>query len=273
MTIDLTFNCWYDQLSQKRADYYRRLGANIGVDNRARNVGETKISFVSPKKTDNEYYQKTLDIDQEIDDFVRPTDNIEFAVKEYKKIQNRLLNELASVEVTISPFLYEHLQSHIEFAVRKEFIKSLMFEANQTIAENLFAKKVPDYITEIIEFDKSEIGYATLISEEYNEYLELYLNFKISIKEGKYVKYQKFDKYKYDFAEKELPEISKYFYLANHLLHSENLDNGNDLAMKLMQEYPNGALNQKLYAKYQLKVANTIIIFIAILRNSYAYYI
>jgi hypothetical protein len=71
------------------------------------------------------------------------------------------------------------------------------------------------------------------------------------MQKGEYVVYKQFDKEKFDFAIQELPEKSRYFYLANNLLHCNNLDDNTKLYKMLIRNYPDGNLNNKLDEKFQ----------------------
>ena len=55
---------------------------------------------------------------------------------------------------------------------------------------------------------------------------------------------------KFDFALKELSEISKYYYLANNLLPADNSIHFKNLATRLTHDYPDGELNINLIEKY-----------------------
>ena len=77
----------------------------------------------------------------------------------------------------ISPFLYNYIKAEIEFGARKEFLRYLLLD-HKGSASKLFENGTPADIMAVVEFDKENIGYATVISQEYNEFIELYLNFK-----------------------------------------------------------------------------------------------
>jgi len=70
---------------------------------------------------------------------------------------------------------------------------------------------------------------------------------------GEYVVYKKFDKEKFDFALIEIPEKSRYSYLANSLLHCDNSDDNLELYKMLVRDYPDGDLNNNLDNKFQQK--------------------
>ena len=144
---------------------------------------------------------------------------------------------------------YEYLKAEIEFGARKEFLKYLRFE-HEDYLKTLFTGEIPKDINEIVEFDKNNITNAILINEEYNEYLELYMNFKMNENQQAYLAYNVFNKDKYELALKELPEISQYYYLANNLLHTDSKQKFIDLYHDIIMRYPNGELNIKLKEKY-----------------------
>ena len=250
LEIDLTFNRWIEQLSNETAEKYRTFGIQIPSDNKMPNVGKTKIEFLNPDKLGYEFYQESFNLDDKLDKALESTKDINSAIKKLKKTEQKLLSVLERAKTTISPFLYDYIKSEIEFGARKELLKYLKFD-HEKYMSTLFKTEIPDEIIEIIEFDKKDINSATMLSEEYNEYMEIYLNFKFSMHKGEYVVYKKFDKEKFDFAIQELPEKSRYSYLANNLLHSYNLDDNYKLYKMLINDYPVGDLNEKLNEKFE----------------------
>lgn len=250
LNIDLTFNSWTEQLSNETAEKYRTYGIQIPSDNRILNVGKTKIEFLNPDKLVYECYQESFNLDDKLDKALESKKDISSAIKVLKETEQKLLSVLEQAKTVISPFLYDYIKSEIEFGTRKELLKYLRFD-HEKYMSTLFKTDIPVEIIEIIEFDKKNINSATMISEEYIEYLEIYLNFKFSMNKGEYVVYKKFDKEKFDFAIQELPEKSRYSYLANNLLHCNNLDYNYKLYKKFINEYPVGDLNNKLNEKFQ----------------------
>jgi len=216
---------------------------------KVKRYGETKIKFLNENKYNSAYYQTTFDIDQRFDEAVTLSKNLEEATKSLKQKLSEYLTSLDIEKAFISPFLYKYTKAEIEFGARKEFLRYLMVDHGEESAQ-LFGKEISKDIINIVEFDKENVEYATLISQEYNEFLELYLNFKYSIRQNKLITYKEFDKDKFDFAFKELPKSSRYYYLANNLLYSEYRDELNGLFVRLVTEYPNGKLNEKLSKKY-----------------------
>jgi hypothetical protein len=250
LDIDLSLNSWTEQLSNETAEKYRKYGIQIPSDNKMLNIGKTKIEFLNPDKFGYEYYQESFDLDDKCDKALESKKDISSAIVSLEETKQKQLSDLHQVKNRISCFLYDYIKSEIEFGARKEFLKYLRFDHEEYMS-TLFKSDIPAEIKEIIEFDKKNISLATMISEEYNEYLEIYLNFKYSMHTGEYVLYKKFDKEKFDFAIQELPEKSRYYYLANNLLHCDNLDDNYKLYKSLINEYPLGDLNNKLDEKFQ----------------------
>lgn len=145
--------------------------------------------------------------------------------------------------------MYKYTKAEIEFGSKKEFLRYLLLD-HKDEASKIFSNKIPEKINNVIEFNKENVDYATTISQEYNEFLELYLTFKFSKLKNKLIIYKGFDKEKFDFALKELPQASKYYYLANNILHLNQNNESKDLATRLIDLYPNGRLNDKLLQKY-----------------------
>jgi len=219
--------------------------------------GKTLIKFLNSNKFNTEYYQKTFVLDGGLDEVLDPRfdptlkdlKNIDNAIRNLKNKKNELLAELDKEKQYISPFLYAYTQSEIEFGSKKEFLRYLLLDHKKE-ASKLFRNELPERINNIVEFNKEKIDYATLISQEYNEFLELYLNFKFSKLKKKLITYKEFDREKFDFALKELPQVSKYYYLANNLLYLKYNGQLNELVTKLTDLYPNGELNDELLKKY-----------------------
>jgi len=166
--IDLTFISWTEQLSNETAEKYRSYGIQISADNKVRNVGKTKIEFLNPDKFGYDYYQKSFILDDKCDKALARKKNISSAIKSLEKTEQKLLSDLERVKTSISPFLYDYIKSEIEFGARKELLKYLRFE-HENYLSTLFNQAILAEILEIIEFDKKNINYATMINEEYNE--------------------------------------------------------------------------------------------------------
>ena len=219
--------------------------------------GKTNIKFLNSNKYNTAFYQTTFVLDAGLDEVLdsrfdvtlKDLNNIDHAIKNLNNKLNELFIELDKEKRFISPFLYKYTKSEIEFGAKKEFLRYLLLD-HKDEASKLFRNKLPEKINNVIEFNKENVDYATLISQEYNEFLELYLNFKFSKLKNKLITYKEFDKEKFDFALKELPQVSKYYYLANNLLHLNNHEQSRELAIALIELYPNGELNDKLLVKY-----------------------
>ena len=219
--------------------------------------GKTNIKFLNSNKYNTAFYQTTFVLDAGLDEVLdsrfdvtlKDLNNIDHAIKNLNNKLNELFIELDKEKRFISPFLYKYTKSEIEFGAKKEFLRYLLLD-HKDEASKLFRNKLPEKINNVIEFNKENVDYATLISQEYNEFLELYLNFKFSKLKNKLITYKEFDKEKFDFALKELPQVSKYYYLANNLLHINYDEQSTELATALIELYPNGGLNDKLLAKY-----------------------
>jgi len=219
--------------------------------------GKTNIIFSNNNKYNSEYYQTTFDLDQRFDETVTLAKNRNEAIKNLKNKKTELLKSLNLEKDFISPFLYKYVKAEIEFGARKEFLRYLLLDNKEETAL-LFKNKISADIISVIDFDKKNIDYATLISQEYNEFIELYLHFKFSEKKKELIIYKKFDLEKFDFAFNKLPENTKYYYLANNLLASEQTSETNRLIKKLIKEFPNGELNNNLLMKKEKTVANTV---------------
>lgn len=247
--IELNFNSWIEQLSPKRAEMLKRMGIPVADDNTVRDYGTTGIVFFGPNQFSNKYYQKSFNLDDKLDKLLERIGNINSAIKKLEIRKQNLLSDLDLNKGSLDAMFYEYLKAEIEFGARKEFLKYLRFE-HEDYLKTLFTGEIPKDINEIVEFDKNNITNAILINEEYNEYLELYMNFKMNENQQAYLAYNVFNKDKYELALKELPEISQYYYLANNLLHTDSKQKFIDLYHDIIMRYPNGELNIKLKEKY-----------------------
>ena len=224
---------------------------------KTKRYGKTGMKFLNADKYNSEFYQTTFDLEQGLDEALdsrfdealKDIKNIDRAIKNLSRKLNELLTKLDKEQHHISPFLYKYTKSEIEFGAKKEFLRYLLLNHKEE-ASKLFRNKIPKEISNVVEFNKESIDDATLISQEYNEFLELYLNFKFSKVKNELIIYKELDKEKFDFALKELPRASKYFYLANNLLHLKYNVKTKELVARLIKLYPDGKLNDKLLKKY-----------------------
>ena len=224
---------------------------------KTKRYGKTLIKFLNANKYNSAYYQTTFVLDQGLDEVLdsrsdvtlKDIKNIDNAIKNLNNKLTELLAELNKEQPYISPFLYRYTKSEIEFGGKKEFLRYLLLD-HKVESSTLFRSTIPEKINNVIEFNKENVDYATVISQEYNEFLELYLSFKLSKLKNELIAYKVFDKEKFDFALKELPPASKYYYLANNLLHSNYNEKIKELVTRLIDLYPDGKLNDKLLEKY-----------------------
>ncbi|RZK42524.1 MAG: hypothetical protein EOO90_06700 [Pedobacter sp.] len=219
--------------------------------------GKTQIEFLNENPYNSAYYQTTFVLDQGLDEVLdsrhdaalKDIKNIGKAIENLNKKSTELLSELDSEKPYISPFLYKYTKSEIEFGARKEFLRYFLLDHKEETSK-LFNTKIPEEVIRVIEFNKNSVDYATMISQEYNEFLELYLTFKFSQLKNKLFAYKEMDEEKFNLALKELPEFSVYHYLANNLLHLKFSNETKSLASKLTELYPKGNLNAKLSKKF-----------------------
>ncbi len=244
--VELNFNSWIEKLSKKKAKYLKSLGVNVSGDNTVRNYGKTGITFLNPNKNSLEYYQKWFAVDDKFDSEIERSTNVDEAYNKVYKLKEKLLSDLQKEKSNITPFLFDHLKAYIEFGAKKEFLKNLILKD-----KDYLKGKVKSEIIEFLEFDKNAIDFAVLSSDQYNDYLEFYLTYKRNKKLGNSSEYYAFNKDKFQFAASELPGISKYYYLANQLLHQEKTIENKELSIQLVQKYPNGDLNEKLEEKFR----------------------
>lgn len=224
---------------------------------KVKRYGQTLIKFLNSNPYNSAYYQTTFVLDQGLDEVLdsrfdislKDIKNIDNAIKNLDHKLKELLTELDKEQQYISPFLYKYTKSEIEFGAKKEFLRYFLLDHKVEVSK-IFNNKVPEKINDVVEFDKENIDYATMISQEYNEFLELYLSFKFSKLKSKLITYKEFDKEKFDLVLKELPKASKYNYLANNLLHLNHNVKTKKLAARLIKLYPDGELNDKLVKKY-----------------------
>jgi hypothetical protein len=258
LEVELTSNRSQTKLNQEDADRYKKAGAIIASDNMIDNINETGIRFIGSDSIKNEYYQKTFDIEDKIDNRLELYQNkpIEEAIISYKKISTKLLNELESNRDNLSSVFYNYIKAEIEFGARLELLKLIMFPqkgGSEEILNTFFSNEIPKELTELIEFDKTTITPSTLISEEYNKFLEVYINFKINSLSKKFSRYNEFSIQKCKTAIKYLPEESAYCYLANHLLQTVRQEEFvESLITSMIKKFPNGDLNEKLMKLYDL---------------------
>lgn len=234
-------------------------GTETNVElSKTKRYGKTAIKFLNANQYNAAYYQSTFVLDQELDEVLdsrydvklKELKNIDIAITNLNYTSQELLTKLAAEQPYISPFLYKYTKAEIEFGAKKEFLRYLLLD-HKAEASKLFKSKIPEKIDQVIAFNKGEVDYATSISQEYNEFLELYINFKLSKQKKELITYKELDQEKFDLVLKELPGASRYNYLANNLLHLKYNEKARMLATTIIQLYPNGELNNKLLKKYE----------------------
>ena len=257
LNVELKSNRALKKISPKLAERYRKLGAKIMDDNIIEQVNEIEIKFLGENTFQYEYFQKTFNLQDKIDNRLELYQNkpIEKAIESYSKIRKKLLDNLEVEKERLSALYYEYIKAEIEFGARVEFLKYLMFpNKKENVALDLFfSNEISQDLIDIIEFNKDEVTPAVMASEAYNKYLELYLNFKINIQNKKFSEYNKFNKQKCKKAIHELPIKSTYYYLAGQLLQTfRTEDFVEDLVIATIIKFPEGELNDKLMKKYDL---------------------
>lgn len=243
--VELSFNSWIEKLSDKKAKYLKSLGVNVSDNNTVRDYGKTGLTFLNSNTTSLKYYQKWFAVDNKFDTEIERSKNVKSAYEKVIQLKENLLSDLQQEKSNITPFLYKHLKAYIEFGSRKEFLKNLIL-----VEKYYFKGTVANEIADFLEFNKEDIDFATILCDQYNDYLEFYLTYKMNKETGNTNKYYDFNKEKFEFVVNELPKKSQYYYLANQLLHEESSVEFKDLYTLLIKEYPKGDLNKKMKQKF-----------------------
>lgn len=244
--VEINFNSWVEKLSNKKAKRLRSMGIEVEKDNTIRDYGKTGLTFGNKDKKSLEYYQKWFAVDDKFDSQIELSKNPENAFKKVVLLQEKLLADLHEEESNITPFLYKYLKTSIEFSAKKEFLKDLILKNKEYLKGD-----VSNEILDFLKFDKQNIDYSTLLCDQFNDYLEFYLTYKINDEKKRTNTYYEFSSEKFDFVLKELPEKSQYSYLANQLLHQQNSIENKNLYNRFLKSFPKGNLNKKLKEKFQ----------------------
>lgn len=215
---------------------------------------KTDVNFKGPNKFKHEYYQKSFDLEDKADKVLSgsSSENIEWAISNLKNVTQSLLDDLKLDKDKLSLVFYDYIKAEIEFGVRKEFLKYLWSKKENTLKEIVATGKIPDKFLEILAFNKYLINDATLINEEYNEFVEEYVNFLTNIANKGYKKFNPFSLQKLKIVATELPEKSVYHYVANQFLLIDDASEFKGIIKKFIVQYPNGDLNSKLREKYKI---------------------
>ena len=262
LDVVLRYDHYVKQLTEHTAKKYKANGIEVLKDNKMHVTAKMNIKFKYPNYFQDKYYQTSFNLDDKIDKRldIYKTRSIETAVISFNKIKKKLLDNLELDKNKLSPILYDYIKAEIEFGARKEFLKFMMLSKEKEM-EDFFSKDIPKEVMDIIEFDKTKINATTLISEEYNKFLILYLNFKVNIINKEYNRDYKFGFDKIRTAIRNFPKKSVYFYLANNLLQTnreqlikeiKNEEAVEEIITKTISKYPDGELNDKLIEKYDL---------------------
>lgn len=266
--VNLTYNSRRQRLTVKQEKTAKKYGIKVAPDHTVLVNQKTEIKHFGSNKFEHDYYQKSFTLDDIFDKRLEiyESKSIVTSVESLKKLTKKLLGKLEKEKEKLSPLFYNYIRAEIVFGAKKEFLKFLRFSKPEEL-KTLFSKPIPKEILDVVEFEKSDINNATLISEEYNEYLELYVNFKMNVINKKYIAYNEFSEQKIKTVIKVLPKKSVYYYLTNHLLHYSNtdllkffkIDNNIDkeilleeLVTGIIKHYPNGELNGYLFKKFDL---------------------
>lgn len=215
---------------------------------------KTDIDFKGLNKFKYEYYQKSFDLDDKADKALSVTssENMDWAISNLKNTTQNLLDNLKLDKGKLSPAFYDYIKAEIEFGARKEFLKYLWSKKENHLKEIVATGKIPDKYAEILAFNKSSINDAVLISEEYNEFVEEYVNFLTNIANKEFKKFNPFSVKKLKIVAEELPEKSVYHYVANQFLLIDAANEFKEIIKKFIVNYPNGELNSKLREKYKI---------------------
>lgn len=264
LNIKLERNWATNHLTEEIAKKYKTTGIKVSKENTIETTQKTSITFLGNNIFQNEYYQKSFTLDDKIDKRldIYKTRTIEEAVISYKKIRKKLLDKLELEKDKLSIVFYDYIKAEIEFGARKEFLKFLMFSKEKEM-DNFFSKEIPKEIMEIISFDKSTINATTILNEEYNKFLMLYLNFKLNVLNKKYNRYYEYDIQKIRTAIQNFPQESVYYFVTNYLMLPQvnrkylmntikNEEAVEELITKIISKYPEGELNDRLIEKYNL---------------------
>jgi hypothetical protein len=262
LEIDLTYNQAIVKLQPAKAKQYKKVGIPVSKENTIHQTSALGLIFYGPDKFQHEYYQNSFELDKIVERRLEIYKNMPLnkAIEGYKKIVSKLLNDLENEKGKLTSNFYNYIRAEIEFGARNQFLRFLMLDKKEEM-DTFFSKEIPAEIMTLVSFDKTKVNHSTLISEEFNNFSEMYLNFLISIKHQKLIINEDFNREKIKTAIRNLPKASVYYYLANHLLQTnrkalmqiiKNEAAVEELITKTITKYPNGELNMKLIEKYDL---------------------
>lgn len=269
LTVDITYNTEDKKVSEEKANSFRKLGIKIPENNVVRYTIKSLVKHNTSNNFENDLYQNSFAFDNILDERLEiyESKSILEATKSLNKLTQKMLKNLEKQKSKISPLFYDYIKAEIVYGAKKEFIKYLWF-AKEREMDTFFSKPIPKEVLEIVNFDKKNINNATLINEEFNEYVGLYINFKLNMKNKKFVLYNPFNIQKFRAVMNEFyPNEISYYYIANHFLHkpknellksfksdnkiyeSEILDG---IVQATIKYFPKGELNDALIKKFDL---------------------
>lgn len=262
MEIDLTYNSTFKVLDAKRAEKYREKGIKVPKNNKIESVQKLQVETNKAFTLKNEYFQKSIDFDKVIEKHlsIRKNKPLKEVILAYHKISQQQKDDLENNKDKISNAYYNYLKTEIEFGAKHQFLRFLMLE-DQAKANAFFSKEIPKEVLDIVQFDKTKVDTPSMLSEEFNKFMEMYLNFTLSCKNKKLILYSNFNRQKIKTAIRTLPNAYVYYYLANNLLQTsreklieviKNKEAVEELITKTITKYPNGELNDKLIIHYDL---------------------
>lgn len=230
-------------------------GEKLDMDIRWNGWNKTDVHFKGANKFKHEYYQKSFDLEDKADKALSGTtsENIEWAISNLINAKQSSLDDLKSEKDKLSPVFYDYIKAEIEFGSRKEFLKYLWSKKENTLKDIFVTGKIPDKFVELLAFNKYLINDATLISEEYNEFVEEYINFLTNIKNKEFKKFNPFSVKKLKIVTEELPEKSVYHYVANQFLLIDDASKFKGIIKNFITQNPNGNLNSELCEKYKME--------------------
>lgn len=253
LNVDVTLNTRIDTLSEEKAAYYRKLGADVKQDNTVRDFEETEIKFNgSSDNFNNTYYQQLFEKRIQLEDILEiySSKNPQMALVNISLTLQNLLYDLELNKEKLSSTYYDYIKAELVFSAKMEYLKYLQFEQKDYLKEIIASKNLPESMLKFLAIDNSLINSITIRSEMYNEYIGFYLNFIMNVVENDYMDYHPFNSNKWKAVVDELPSQAVYYYIANHLLIVDKSSEFEEIYNWLKWRYPDGILNTELNEKY-----------------------
>jgi hypothetical protein len=264
LNVNLERNWAISNPSSEQAKQYKTRGIKVSKENTIEATQKTSITFLGDKTFKEECFQKAFIIDGKIDNRldIYKSMPIEKAIISLNKLKKNFLGDLEENKNRLSSIHYNYIKAEIEFGIRKEFLRFLMLNKESEM-DDFFSKEIPQEIMDVIEFDKKQVNTVTIRSEAFNQFLMLYLNFKLNTLNKKYNRNYEFGIQKIRTAIRTFPKESVYYFLANNLLQPQvnrkylieiikNEEAVEELITKTITKYPDGELNDLLIEKYDL---------------------